>query len=160
MLRLIPAPIHRALLRLAHDFRHRYRAWRKQPIIGCSVVVTDYQGSILLLRHSYGPPVWSLPGGGIKGGETPEQAARREVMEELRIELGDLLALGIVEEQISGSPHTSHLFEAVASVGPRPDQREVVDARFFPGHSLPEPQGELTRRRLAIWRERRMQRSA
>ena len=160
MFRLIPAPIHRVLLRVAHKVRHRYRKLSKQPIAGCTVVVTNFEGSILLLQHSYGPKVWALPGGGIERGETPEQAARREVREELRIDLDGLIDLGTIEEELSGSPHTAHLFEGVASTGPRPDKREVVEAKFFPGHSLPEPQGDSTRRHLSIWRERRTQRSA
>lgn len=160
MLRLIPAPLHRALLRLAHRLRHRWRRWRKQPLEGCSVVVTDYAGAVLLVRHSYGPQVWGLPGGGIARGESAEEAARREVREELGLEIGNLTALGMIEEVVSGCTHVAHLFEAVAHAHIEPDRREIIDARFFPGHSLPEPQGDVTRRRLALWRERRMQRGS
>lgn len=152
--RLLPAPLHRALLPLAHRVRHRWRKLRGVPFSGVSVVITDLSGEVLLLRHSYGPKVWALPGGGMDAGEEPEAAARREVREELGIELGALTAIGTLEEQLSGSPHTAHLFAATCNAWPVPDLREVVDARFFPSHSLPEPLGEVTRRRLAAWRER------
>lgn len=154
MFQLIPAPVHRLLLPAAHRIRHWWRMWRKAPVYGCSVVITDLGDQLLLLRHSYGPKVWALPGGGLKPNEDPEQAARREVMEELGIKLGKLRSLGTIEEVISGAPHTAHLFAASAAMHPVPDRREVVEARFFPLHSLPEPIGELTRRRLTIWRER------
>jgi len=155
MFRLIPPALHRLLLRLAHRLRHSWRSWRKVPISGCSVIVTDMEGSILMLRHSYGSSSWSLPGGGIGHNESAEDAARREVREELGIELGAMNAIGVIEEVISGSPHTAHVFSAMALFHPAPDRREVIEARFFPGHSLPEPQSDLTRARLELWRTRR-----
>ena len=65
---LLPAPLHRALLPLAHGLRHRWRKWRRTPIAGVSVVITNLSGDVLLLRHSYGPNVWALPGGGLASG--------------------------------------------------------------------------------------------
>ena len=143
------------LLRVAHPIRHHWRSWRKLPISGCSVIVTNMEGSVLMLRHSYGGGSWSLPGGGIGRGESAEDAARREVREELALELGALEAIGELEETISDCPHTAYVFTAMALHHPKPDGREVVEARFFPGHSLPEPQSEFTRARLALWRARK-----
>jgi ADP-ribose pyrophosphatase YjhB (NUDIX family) len=151
---LLPAPVHRALLRLAHTLRHRWRRWRKAPISGVSVVVTNLAGDVLLLKHSYGPAVWALPGGGLGKGEDPLEAARREVREELGVELARLESVGSLEEVLSGSPHTAYIFTGICDRQPRPDAREVVEARFFPSHSLPEPLGETTRKRIAVWRRR------
>jgi len=151
---LLPAPLHRALLPLAHLIRHRWRQWRKVPIAGVSVIVTNLAGDVLLLKHSYGPAVWSLPGGGLGRGEDPLAAARREVREELRVELARIDFVGTLEEVLSGSPHTAHIFSGVCDRQPRPDLREVTEARFFPSHSLPEPLGETTRARIAVWRGR------
>jgi ADP-ribose pyrophosphatase YjhB (NUDIX family) len=134
--------------------RHSWRRWRKVPIAGVSVIITNLGGDVLLLRHSYGPDVWGLPGGGINRGEEPEAAARREVREELGIELARLEPIGTLEEVLSGSPHTAHLFAAICNQHPRPDGREVVEARFFPSHSLPEPLGRTTRARIAAWKAR------
>ncbi|MBU7579033.1 MAG: NUDIX domain-containing protein [Porphyrobacter sp.] len=151
---LLPAPLHRALLPLAHALRHRWRRWRKVPIAGVSVIITNLGGDVLLLRHSYGPDVWSLPGGGLGKGEDPLSAAQREVREELGVELARIEPVGTIEEVLSGSPHTAHIFAAVCDQRPQPDRREVTEARFFPSHSLPEPLGETTRRRIAVWRAR------
>jgi ADP-ribose pyrophosphatase YjhB (NUDIX family) len=155
MLHLIPASIQRALMPLAYRIRHLWRKWRKAPVRGVSVVVTDLNGSVLLLRHSYGPPVWSLPGGGVGRSEDPEHAARRELKEELGISLKRLTALRTIEGVVSGAPHTSYLFSAICDEHPQPDLREVVEARFFPMHSLPEPLSGFSRARLNAWKERR-----
>lgn len=152
--RLLPQPVHRALMPLAHLIRHRWRILRGTPIAGVSVVITNIVGDVLLLRHSYGPEVWALPGGGLKAGEDPEDCARREVAEELGITLGTVQSLGAIEEVLSGSPHTAHLFAAICDARPTPDGREVIAARFFPSHSLPEPLGDTTRRRIQMWKSR------
>ena len=151
---LLPAPLHRALLPLAHAVRHTWRRWRKAPIAGVSVIVTNLGGDVLLLKHSYGPAVWALPGGGLGRGEDPTEAARRELREELGVELVRLEPVGTLEEVLSGSPHTAHIFTAVCDRHPEPDRREVTEARFFPSHSLPEPLGDTTRARIAMWKAR------
>lgn len=154
MLQLLPAALHRALLPLAHLVRHHWRRWRKAPIAGVSVIITNLGGDVLLLKHSYGPDVWSLPGGGLGRGEDPLEAARREVREELGVELGRIEPVATLEEVLSGSPHTAHVFAAVCDQRPQPDGREVTVARFFPSHSLPEPLARTTRERIAAWRAR------
>jgi ADP-ribose pyrophosphatase YjhB (NUDIX family) len=155
----LPAPIHRAVLPVAHIVRHYWRRWRGQPLVGVSVILTNLSGDVLLLKHSYGPAVWGLPGGGLARGEEPEAAARREVREELGIELARIEAIGTIEEELSGSPHTAHLFTATCDRQPRPDQREILEARFFPSHSLPEPLGRITRARIDAWKNRGVGRS-
>lgn len=154
MEQFLPAPLHRALLPLAHHLRHHWRKLTRAHIAGVSVIITNFAGDVLLLRHSYGPRVWALPGGGLKRGEEPEDCARREVFEELGIELGVVEPIGTIDEVLSGAPHTAHLFHSTCNKRPNPDGREVVEARFFPSHSLPEPLGSVTRRRIEAWRRR------
>lgn len=150
----LPAPLHRAMLPLAHGARHYWRRWRRAPIVGVSVVVSNLSGDVLLLKHSYGPNVWGLPGGGLRTGEDPIAAARREVQEELGLTLARIEPVAVIEEVLSGAPHTAHIFAATCDQHPRPDGREVVVARFFPSHSLPEPLGRITRARIDAWRSR------
>lgn len=154
MLRLIPRPLHRAALRVAHRIRHRWRLWRGTELVGVSAVLHNEAGELLLVRHSYASRNWSFPGGGLKRGETPEQAIRREIREELGCALAEVRELGRIAETISGSPHRSHVFAAIVREAPRPDRREIAEAAFFAPGSLPEPLGALTRDRLRLWRER------
>lgn len=121
---------------------------------GVCVIGHDFDGQVLLVRHSYGPPGWHFPGGGLRRGETPEQAARRELREETGCAMTALRLAGVLEEELSGSPHTTHVFAGVVNAMPRPDGREVIEARFFPTHSLPEPLGRRTRARLQLWQAR------
>lgn len=151
---ILPAPIHRALLPLAHTVRHFWRRWRRAPIAGVSVIVTNLAGDVLLLKHSYGPKVWGLPGGGLRRGEDPAAAALREVREEIGVTLARIAPVAVIEEVISGAAHTAHLFTGVCDQQPRPDRREITEARFFPSHSLPEPLGPITRVRIEAWRAR------
>lgn len=50
------------------------------------VMLVDTSGRLLLQHRDASAPVspnqWSMPGGGIEPGETPEDAARRELLEE------------------------------------------------------------------------------
>lgn len=147
----LPAPLHRAALRLAHRLRHRWRRWRRVPLAGVSLVLNDGAGRVLLVRHSYGPDLWALPGGGIAAGEDPLQAARREALEELGCEIADLRELDVVDDEISGSPHRAHIFAGRLTGAPVPDRREVVEGRFFAPDALPEQLGRLVRPRLALW---------
>ncbi|QBD83383.1 NUDIX domain-containing protein [Ktedonosporobacter rubrisoli] len=61
------------------------------------VLVIDQQGQ-LLMQHRAGtaspwPYKWGLPGGGIESGETPEEAARRELEEETGLKVHGNLKL-------------------------------------------------------------------
>jgi len=54
---------------------------RFQVVAGA--VILNGQGQLLLCKHTYRrPDPWGLPGGNLKFGEDPEEAVRRELMEE------------------------------------------------------------------------------
>lgn len=148
---MIPAPLHRAALRVAYRLRQRWRKFSGIAGEGVSVIACDLEGRILLVRHSYGPEGWFFPGGGIRRGETPEAAAVRELGEETACTAPTFASVGVIEEQLSGAVHRAHVFTAMTADVPRPDGREVIEARFFPTHSLPEPLGSRTRARLDLW---------
>ena len=81
--------------------------------IGCEVFLRD--GNLLLLgkrKNCYGAETWGLPGGHLEYGETLDECARRELKEELGIEVPVLLLKTIVNN-IDERGHYVHMsFEA------------------------------------------------
>src|SRR5581483_8587882 len=59
------------------------------------LLYVDQEGRVLLVRPTY-KPYWEIPGGEVEPGESPRDAARREVREELGCDVlpvGDLLVV-------------------------------------------------------------------
>jgi ADP-ribose pyrophosphatase YjhB (NUDIX family) len=147
MLHLIPASLHRQLYRLADRARRAWWRVLRVPRTGVVVAAFDEHGRVLLVRHSYGPPVWTLPGGGIRRGEHPEQAMLREIGEELGCSLAGLVALDLGEQ--AGSLDRQRVFAAQLVGEPVPDMREITAVTLADPEALPERCGRLSRRRIA-----------
>lgn len=59
-------------------------------------VLTSTSGEVLLIRpHGYAADQWTLAGGGVEAGESPVEAMRRELAEELGIECEELEQLPV-----------------------------------------------------------------
>lgn len=137
MLHLIPAPLHRAILRLAHRVRTHWRRLVKSQTAGVSVIGTDDEGRVLLVRHGYGSGRWALPGGGLRRNEDPLACARREMREELGCGLEDVRLAVQFEEVLRGAPHRAFVVTARFAAEPRADGREVIETGWFALDALP-----------------------
>lgn len=103
-----------------------------------AVCVIENNGELLLIRNTYGEGKWIFPGGGLKSGETPKEAARREVQEEVGIELSELKDAGSFLNKRSGFRNTIYVF--TANTDRRDieiDPGEILEARWFPAGNLP-----------------------
>ncbi len=150
MLHLIPAPLHRALYRLGHRLRRMFLRHLAGEVHGCCIIGQDEQGRVLLVRHSYGPPVWALPGGGMRKGEDPQTAALRELQEELGCTLADPVHLGLQSNEFLGSTNHVQVFTGLLEGRPTPDMREVVECRFFALDELPDRRSRTVGYRLEL----------
>lgn len=64
------------------------RLYEPQFTVTAGAVVTDAQGRVLLLKHFFRVGSgWGIPGGFMEKGEQPEEALRRELREEVGLEL-------------------------------------------------------------------------
>lgn len=80
-------------------------------VIVSDVIIIE-ENKILLVQErkqkAYG--LWNFPGGRVEDGETPEQAAYREIKEELDIELVDATFLKTYPYQIPGVEFDLNVF--------------------------------------------------
>lgn len=105
----------------------------KQAVYG--VVFNEGRTEVLLVKRM-DIPVWVLPGGGMDAGESPEEGALREVLEETGYES---VVVRKVAEYLPVNKMTqfSHLFECRIVGGSPKTGAETKEVRFFPLNALP-----------------------
>ncbi|MDG6108656.1 NUDIX domain-containing protein [Dactylosporangium aurantiacum] len=88
------------------------------------VLLVDPSGAVLMQHRDAEAPVspnqWSLPGGHIEPGETPEQAAHRELLEETGLTVDELRPVWSGPRPYeAGFPHTVtvHVFRGTTDAG-------------------------------------------
>jgi len=130
-------------------------------LVACAALVFDDQERLLLIERA-DDRQWGLVGGLMEPGETTEQTVRREVREEVGLDLGELRFLGI----LSG-PHMLRVYpngdqvHAVAVISTahypgtelRLDANEALQARFFPLDALPSNLRKTTPYSLKLYAE-------
>ncbi|MFZ4894433.1 NUDIX hydrolase [Plantibacter sp. Mn2098] len=118
----------------------------RQPRSGCGAAIVQ-EGRIMLLQRLRDPEAgcWGLPGGKIDWMETVEHAIRREVEEELGIELGTTTLLCVVDhfEPELGQHWISPVHLATDFTG-EPQLREPEKHAAFAWFALDSLPTELT----------------
>jgi 8-oxo-dGTP pyrophosphatase MutT (NUDIX family) len=110
---------------------------------GVKCVLTDGD-RVLLVRHTYGSRRWDLPGGGRHRGEPPAAAARREMREELGLELDNWRALGQLYARAERHRQTIQIYGAeVSDPALTLDLGEIAVARWFRLDRLPPDTAHL-----------------
>lgn len=121
-----------------------------------AVLALDTRGRILLVRQrreAAGKDLWEIPAGKLEPGEAPEEAARRELLEETGLSAKELVPLGAIYPTPGYSNEVIHLFWAREFKGEPEPSSEVAEVRFLPGRrSWPWPKpGRGTGRLWPPW---------
>ncbi|MGI9022818.1 MAG: NUDIX domain-containing protein [Acidimicrobiales bacterium] len=123
----LPAPLRRTSVRMLTPLFQ----------VGAVCVVNRADGALLLVRHSYRKG-WGFPGGLLKRGEAPVDAAAREMREEigLTMDLDDNPHV-VVDAPVRRVDviYTARLPDGAAD--PEPQSAEIVDVGWFAPGNLP-----------------------
>lgn len=123
------------------------------PKVAVAVVLGDEHGVLLARRRiEPGAGQWSFPAGYVNRGEVVEDAALREVKEELSLSVRLTGLVGVYSEL--GSPVVLIVYAGeIVSGDPRPDGREISEVQRFAPDALPaELAFEHDRRVVADWK--------
>jgi len=103
-------------------------------------VIVEVDGGIALIRRRNPPPGWAIPGGFIDYGERAEDAARREMREELGVDVDLVALLGVYSDPARDARgHTiSTVYVGRANDSPRAGD-DAADAGVFRRDTLPTP---------------------
>jgi len=124
--------------------------------VGAICLIERSDGRVLLIRHSYRDR-WGVPGGLLKRGEEPDVAARREVLEEIGLEIDLVGAPAVVVAP--GAQRVDVVFRARPASNARPDDArptsaEIEEVRWCPADELPTLQHETSNALVALARAR------
>ena len=100
-------------------------------------MIFDDENRILLLDHVFRPDSgWGIPGGFLSRNEEPEEGLRRELREEINIEVEDVSLLFVRTLKRPGQVEI--YFRARAIGTPTPSSFEIKKAEWFAIKELPE----------------------
>jgi len=109
---------------------------------------------ILLVRHSYGPRAWDMPGGFARRGEPFLQTARREISEELSLtDPGEPVVIAEFERDHVGRHESLAAVRVeVGAASAAIRGHELLELGWFRRDALPEPRAEIVEEILALER--------
>jgi 8-oxo-dGTP diphosphatase len=124
--------------------------------VGAICVIEGPDGALLLVRNSYRKG-WGFPGGLLKRGERPLDAARRETYEEIGVDvvLDDNPKVVVDPDHRRVDVIFTGQQRAAEQEPARPQSAEIVEARWFPPDALPDLQPEAVAALIELGRAQR-----
>lgn len=125
-----------------------------RPTTSGAKVVVVCGDEILLIKTTYGYS-YSLPGGGIKKGEKPDEAAKRELFEEVGIRVDVILPLpSFVTHEEYKHDTVYSFYTEVQSKDFTLDALEIDCAEWHSIHNLPVV-GSITKKTIDLFMNRK-----
>jgi 8-oxo-dGTP diphosphatase len=125
--------------------RRLVRTGQRRFTVTAGAIIFDEDGRVLLLEHVFRPDSgWGLPGGFLNKGEQPETALRRELREEIGVELEQVEML--FARTLAGPRQIEIYFRARAIGIPQPCSFEIRTAQWFTLDNLPAELSQDQRR--------------
>lgn len=146
--------IYTAIGRTAHWLATPVLRVYAQHMVRVRALVVTPEAQVLLVRSWFGYQRWSLPGGGIRRGEQPVEAASREVFEETGVVIkpSGFVPLGKLDNADSVAPFTIDCQYAISSrqsITHLP-RLEVLEAAWFSLNDLPVNRSQTVDSALAL----------
>lgn len=127
-----------ALAPLGHANEQPVKQAHKPPILTTTAIIEVYEGNqfkgIVLIERGKAPFGKAIPGGKVEYGETVENAIRREMTEEVNLELNDLRQFHVYSDPTRDFRHHSvevaHVAKAYQSPTAGDDAAKVFVVKF------------------------------
>jgi 8-oxo-dGTP diphosphatase len=116
--------------------RWSMRATQARFTVTAGALIFNDSGQVLLLKHRFRAGTgWGIPGGFLEQGEQPEQALRRELREEIGLEVNDVKIF--TARSFKRPRQVEILFSCRANAPVEPRTIEVEHAEWFSPQELP-----------------------
>ncbi len=111
----------------------------KNPYLTVDIII-EVEDGIILIERKNDPTGWALPGGFVDYGETVENAAKREALEETNLEIVNLFLFGVYSEPTRDPRfHTASIVYVATARGDKLIAGDdAKNAKIFKESELPE----------------------
>jgi len=104
---------------------------QSKPPVSTAIIVDGPKVLMIRRRQREGKLLWAFPGGGIEGDETPEQAAVREVAEEVDLEVKAVRVLGDRVHPNTGVHMSYVACEPISGTAVVKDAEEIAEVAWI-----------------------------
>ena len=112
--------------------------FRRPTTAGVRLII-EFEDQVLLIRHTYGPQFYTVPGGGLHKDESIVQAAIRETKEEVGIDINNVTVIDSVFYTKEFKKDTIHICRATSTGRKiKIDRSELRSAEWFKKDALPD----------------------
>jgi len=138
--------MNKYMLKQLYKIRKMICKITKPITVGVRLVLIK-EDKVLLVKHTY-QDSWYLPGGGVKKGETFEEAAKREFKEELGGELKEIKLFGVYNNFYENKNDSIVVLLCTDFTFTGNTDNEIEKFYFFQLDKLPDGVSPGTRKRI------------